>query len=197
MPKIAGRVLEIGCGEGQTLAMLKSSGLCSETVGIELMPQAADKAASQADRVYCLNVEQQALPQDMGRFDVVLLLDVLEHLVDPWSFMKNLVVQCLAADGKVIVSIPNAQHFSLVWPLLWGRFDYTERGILDKTHLRFFTRRTAIGLLETAGLKSEVMQRTSLGLHLNSGKVNLLTLGLFSDFLSSQYIFRASAVLPS
>ena len=97
----------------------------------------------------------------------------------------------LAVGGKVIVSLPNARHFSLVIPLLFGKFDYKERGILDKTHLRFFTRESAVNLLKNAGLTIEATKRTSLNLYLNSGKINAITLGLFSEFLTSQYIFCA------
>lgn len=189
----AERVLEIGCGAGQTLAMLKQQGFCRQTVGVECFADAAAQAKNRVDDVYCLDVEKQALPADLGRFDLILLLDVLEHLVDPWSFLSRLRHQYLTDQGHIIISLPNARHFSLVLPLLLGRFDYQERGILDKTHLRFFTRKSMHELIAGAGLSIEKTKRTSLELHLNSGKLNCLTLGLFSDFLTSQYIFRCSA----
>ncbi len=141
--------------------------------------------------VYCLDVEKTTMPENIGTFDLILLLDVLEHLVDPWAVLSRLTEKYLAVGGKVIVSLPNARHFSLVVPLLFGKFDYRERGILDKTHLRFFTRNSAANLLRSAGLTIEATKRTSLDLYLNSGKVNAITLGLFSEFLTSQYIFSA------
>jgi 2-polyprenyl-3-methyl-5-hydroxy-6-metoxy-1,4-benzoquinol methylase len=192
LPQYSERVLEIGCGSGQTLHMLKDRKLCAETVGIELFQSAADEARKRVDRVYCLNVERDELPQEVKQFDLILILDVLEHLVDPWAFLSKLVDNHLAPEGKLIASIPNARHFSLVLPLLGGNFDYVERGILDKTHLRFFTRRSAIKLLQHAGLSVEATSSTSLDFQLNSGKLNTLTLGLFSEFLSLQYLFRAS-----
>jgi len=70
-----------------------------------------------------------------------------------------------------------------------------ESGILDKTHLRFFTKKSAIDLLHSAGLTVEAMQRTSLDIRLNSGKLNAVTLGIFKNFLTSQYVFRACAQL--
>lgn len=191
IPEFSQRVLEIGCGAGQTLALLKENKRCAETVGIELFPEAADAARNKVDLVYCLDAEKETMPQGIGKFDLILLLDVLEHLFDPWSVLARLTKEHLAVGGRVIVSLPNARHFSLVVPLLFGKFDYTERGIIDKTHLRFFTRDSAAQLLHGAGLTIEATKRTSLDLYLNSGKVNAITLGLFSEFLTSQYIFRA------
>lgn len=193
VPKFSRRVLEVGCGSGQTLEMLKNKNLCSETVGIELFNTAADEARGRVDTVYCLDVEKNQLPQNLGKFDLILLLDVLEHLVDPWGVLKKLKEECLADGGKIIVSLPNARHFSLVLPLLFGRFTYTERGILDKTHLRFFTKSSGVDLLKSASLNIDSIKRSSLDIGLNSGKFNLITLGLFSNFIASQNIFLTSA----
>ena len=193
LPAFSARVLEVGCGSGQTLEMLKIKKLCAETVGVELFATAADEARSKVDTVYCMDVEKSAMPENIGKFDLILLLDVLEHLVDPWALLSRLTETHLADGGKIIVSLPNARHFSLVVPLLCGNFDYAERGILDKTHLRFFTKNSAANLLKGSGLNIEAIKPTSLDLHLNSGKLNAITLGLFSGFIASQYIFRAAA----
>ncbi len=193
LPSFSARVLEIGCGAGQTLEMLKTKKLCRETVGVELFKDAADEARSKVDAIYCLDVEKSPMPENIGKFNLILLLDVLEHLVDPWAFLSRLTATHLADGGKVIVSLPNARHLSLVVPLLLGKFDYVERGILDKTHLRFFTKNSAADLLESAGLIIEETKPTSLDFHLKSGKLNAFTLGLFSGFIASQYIFRATA----
>jgi len=192
VPKFSKRVLEVGCGAGQTLEMLKMKNLCSATVGIELFSAAADEARSRVGEVYCLDVEKDKLPYHLDKFDLILLLDVLEHLVDPWSVLKTLTEKYLGDNGKIIISLPNAQHFSLVLPLIFGKFTYVERGVLDKTHLRFFTKSSAAELLSSAFLKIEALKRTSLDIGLNSGKLNLLTLGIFSNFIASQNIFLAS-----
>lgn len=193
IPKFSRRVLDVGCGSGQTLEMLKDKKYCAETVGIELFNAAADEARSRVDAVYCLDVEKSKLPENIGKFDLILLLDVLEHLTDPWSVLKKIKNEYLADKGKIIISLPNVQHFSLVLPLLCGRFTYAERGILDKTHLRFFTKSSAADLLKSASLDIETIKPTSLNINLNSGKLNLLTLGLLSNFIASQYIYMASA----
>jgi 2-polyprenyl-3-methyl-5-hydroxy-6-metoxy-1,4-benzoquinol methylase len=192
VPAFSKRVLEVGCGTGQTLEMLKAKNLCLETVGFELFSAAAEEACSRVDNVYCLDVERDRLPGNLEKFDLILLLDVLEHLVDPWHVLKMLREEYLADEGKIIISLPNAQHFSLVLPLIFGRFNYEERGVLDKTHLRFFTRSSATDLLSSAFLKVDNLKRTSLDVSLNSGKLNFLTFGIFSNFIASQNIFLAS-----
>jgi 2-polyprenyl-3-methyl-5-hydroxy-6-metoxy-1,4-benzoquinol methylase len=191
LPKFSKRVMEIGCGSGQTLEMLKSLNLCQETVGLELFENAAEQAKSRVDKVYCLDVERDSLPEDIGRFNLILLLDVLEHLVDPWDFLNRLKEKYLSEQGVIIVSLPNAQHFSFVGPLLLGDIEYVERGVRDKTHLRFFTKKSGARMLVDAGFSVEKIHATSLGLNLNSGRLNLLTFGFFSQFLASQYIYSA------
>ncbi len=194
IPPFSKRVLEIGCGSGQTLEMIKQLKLCESTVGIELFEQAAAGARTRVDRVYHLNIEKQEAPADLGTFDLILMLDVLEHLVDPWSVLGRIQRAHLKPGGKMIISLPNARHFTCVLPLLLkGEFVYQERGILDKTHLRFFTRKSGMRLLREAGLSIEKVKRTSLDRSLNSGKLNAITLGLFSEFLTSQFIYLAHA----
>lgn len=193
LPEGVGRVLEIGCGTGDTLAMLKHRSLCTEAVGVESFASAARLAAGKADRVHCLDVESAPIPESPASFDLVLALDVLEHLVDPWRVLSSLRTW-LTPRGRLIVSLPNAQHFSLVLPLLRGRFDYAERGILDRTHLRFFTRRSAEQMLRDAAFAIERTDATSLALRLRSGQLNAVTLGLFKGFLASQYVFLCKPV---
>lgn len=195
LPGGVGRVLEIGCGSGDTLAMLKQRALCTETVGVEFFASAARMAADQVDRVHCLDVEREPIPEPAASFDLVLALDVLEHLVDPWRVLASLRTW-LTPQGRMLVSLPNAQHFSLVLPLLRGQFNYAERGILDRTHLRFFTRGSAEKMLQDAGLVIERTEATSLALHLRSGQLNALTLGLFKGFLASQYVFLCRPAHP-
>jgi len=170
--------------------LIKNHNLCSETVGIELFEQASAKAPKVVDRVYHLDIENEKIPSDLGQFELILILDVLEHLLDPWSVLARIKDSHLRPDGKMIISLPNARHFSLLLPLmLSGEFEYKERGILDKTHLRFFTRFSGERMLHEAGLEIQRVKRTSLQLSSNSGKLNALSLGLFSEFLTSQYIY--------
>jgi 2-polyprenyl-3-methyl-5-hydroxy-6-metoxy-1,4-benzoquinol methylase len=124
---------------------------------------------------------------------LILILDVLEHLVDPWTILHRIQNDYLKLGGKIIISLPNARHFTYVVPLLVkGELKYQERGILDKTHLRFFTRKSGMRMLKEAGLSIEKVKCTSLDFSLNSGKLNAITFGIFAEFLTSQYIYLAN-----
>ncbi len=145
------RVLEIGCGTGATGAALLESGVASEVVGIEFEPTSAAAAREVLTEVHEVDLERFD-PALLGTFDVVLIGDVLEHLIDPWLVVKNL-SGVLRPSGQFIVSIPNARCYAFWIPIvLRGRFDYAESGILDRTHIRWFTRSTAMELLAGAGL---------------------------------------------
>jgi SAM-dependent methyltransferase len=152
LPPRADRVLEIGCGQGGTLAWLKSSGIARRTTGIEIDAAAAVLARQRVDSVIEGDADPALDALPAGAFDLVLCLDVLEHLVDPWRTMAR-VTRVLRPGGAVILSVPNVRHYSVTLPLLWsGRWQYEEAGILDRTHLRFFTRTAAAALIRGAGL---------------------------------------------
>jgi 2-polyprenyl-3-methyl-5-hydroxy-6-metoxy-1,4-benzoquinol methylase len=148
------RVLEIGCGEGRLGARLRARGL--EVHGIEVVEDAARKAEQVLDRVWTGDVEKLELDYPDGHFHLLLLGDVLEHLVDPWAVLAQLRM-LLARDGVVVASVPNVQYFPVVLDLLRGRFEYRAAGVLDRTHLRFFTRREARRLFAGAGFVVEAM----------------------------------------
>jgi O-antigen biosynthesis protein len=145
----AGRVLDVGCGSGGLAGGLWEAG-ATEIVGVEIQPSAAARAGEVLTRVLAMPVEQ-ALEELEGPFDTILCLDVLEHLVDPADVVARL--RELAAPGaRLELSVPNARHFSLLRDLaVRGTFGYTDWGHRDNTHLRWFTRRDAVALLERAG----------------------------------------------
>ena len=98
------------------------------------------------------------MPPSWPRPDCVIFADVLEHLVDPWAAVRQ-AREMLAPGGALVVSIPNVLHHAVVKDLLRGRFDYRDAGVLDRTHLRFFTAATARELVEQAGFRVERMER--------------------------------------
>jgi SAM-dependent methyltransferase len=192
LPLQCGRVLEIGCGSGATLGWLRQSRRASHTVGVEIVEAVANDAKSNVDEVYCADFERVELPARNADFDVVLCLDVLEHMVDPWSAVDRLVTRYLKPGGVLIVSLPNVRHYSVVLPLFFrGRWDYEDAGLIDRTHLRFFTRRTAFGLLSHP--KLTVVRDKDAGLDLSSrkGLFNVFTFGIFRDLLTYQYCLAA------
>ncbi len=160
LPERLDRVLEIGCGAGATMKWLRSHSTVEYAVGMELVSEAASKASAVFNMVLTGNVETTNLPE--GKFDLIVALDVLEHLVDPWSVVRRL-HGALNPGGAVIVSIPNVCHYSIALPLIiGGRWDYTSAGLLDRTHLRFFTRQSAIELMTSAGLIVDKIDRIRL-----------------------------------
>lgn len=141
MPKNSA-VLDIGCGSAPIGKVLKDEGF-TELTAIEIDQEAIQNAAPIYGRVV------KDLSELKGeKFDVILLLDVIEHLSDPNTFLDK-VTLLLKPGGTLLISVPNVAHWSVRIPLLFGFFNYTDRAILDRTHLQFFTRRTFKKLIES------------------------------------------------
>jgi len=158
------RVLDIGCATGYVAAALGARG-CT-VIGIEGDARAAERAGAVTERVIVGDLEDPVTMDALGdeTFDVVLCGDVLEHLVDPVGVLRRAVGR-LRPDGIVIVSLPNVAHVDVRLNLLQGRFPYTELGLLDRTHLRFYTAASARELLEQAGLTVVRTERTRAPLY--------------------------------
>lgn len=158
----AKRVLEIGCAGGATGKRLKELAPVDYYMGIELSEEAASIARQHLDKVIVADVEKADMSKDIGLkqndFDLILALDVLEHLYDPWDILANL-TDYLKPGGHVIASIPNIQNISVVKELLKGRWRYEGAGILDATHLRFFTFEEIEKMFSGAGLSIKKSDR--------------------------------------
>jgi 2-polyprenyl-3-methyl-5-hydroxy-6-metoxy-1,4-benzoquinol methylase len=198
LPTHAPRVLDIGCGAGATLRWLKAQKVAQETVGVELFEDAAAAARPHVDHVVVGNAEALIDSSfgmaDKVAFDLVLCLDVLEHMVDPWGFVQKL-ERLIKPGGLLIGSIPNVRHLRTSLPLLMaGQWRYRSEGILDRTHLRFFTKESALELLTTPTLSVEKW------LHAIPGKsarvLNKLTLGMAKDLLALEYLIASKRVHP-
>jgi 2-polyprenyl-3-methyl-5-hydroxy-6-metoxy-1,4-benzoquinol methylase len=149
LPASARRILDVGAGVGATSAWLKARYPGSTTIALEGNEAIRDELAGNVDEAVILDLNGP-IP-DVGAPDLVLCLDVLEHLMQPVEVLKR-VTSTMADGGTVIVSVPNVAHVSVALPLLLqARFEYRDAGILDRTHLRFFDRRSAVALLNEAG----------------------------------------------
>jgi 2-polyprenyl-3-methyl-5-hydroxy-6-metoxy-1,4-benzoquinol methylase len=192
LPARAPRVLEVGCGAGTTLEHLKASGFCEWTAGVELFPAAAARAREVVDLVYEGNIETLELAEIApGSLDLILCLDVLEHLVDPWHVVARLRA-LLRPGGLLIASLPNVQHHTVVLPLLLrGEWSYGPFGLLDRTHLRFFTHKTAVALLASSGMQVEVVLPVGLAWTFAKRLARLVTFGRLDGLLTFQYLLRA------
>jgi methionine biosynthesis protein MetW len=149
-------VLDIGCGTGILGAELKKKG-CT-VYGIEYEPAAAAIARKRLDRVIIADIEREP-PRVDQRFDVLIFADVLEHLRNPGDVLKRF-LRFLKPSGIAIISLPNIANWTVRSRLLTGNFSRTETGILDKTHLHFYTLATARQMLSHAGLRIEKIDVT-------------------------------------
>ncbi len=152
-------MLEIGCASGIQTRYFKERLGCRVT-GIEIDPLAAEDARPFCDNLIIGNIEDLDLSQVLGdeRFDVITFVDVLEHLYDPVNALKK-VRLFLKEGGHLIASIPNIAHVAICWELAHGRFDYQKYGLLDDTHIRFFTKKNVARLFEEAGCWIESWDR--------------------------------------
>lgn len=152
VPKEALTVLDIGCGAGKLGERLKVENSLRSVVGIELNDKACRAASLLLDRVYCTGVEEFDPPFAPSQFDCIICADILEHLVDPWKVIEKYLT-FLKPGGTFIASLPNIRNINIISRLLHdGEWEYQDEGILDRTHLRFFTRSQFLKYIEQEGL---------------------------------------------
>ncbi|GJQ58188.1 MAG: methyltransferase domain-containing protein [Candidatus Scalindua sp. AMX11] len=149
------RVLEIGCGAGATGAALKQKFHGVEYTGLESEENVADIARTRLDKVFTGSIEKVQL-QSFGLskeyFDIIICGDVLEHLYDPWKTL-SLLHDYLKPKGVILLSIPNVQNINNIINLINGHWTYRENGLLDATHIRFFTLQEIVKMLSGTGYK--------------------------------------------
>ena len=141
------RILDVGSADGYLGAILKERG--HYIAGVERDPRLAEKARPIYDRFHQIDVDRFEFPE-RREYDFIIFADVLEHLADPAAVLRRCVAS-LKDDGMIIVSVPNVANLVVRLSLLFGRFDYGDRGILDRTHLRFFTLKTLTKLFQETG----------------------------------------------
>ncbi len=148
------RVLEIGCGPGSITKVLAQQGQCQVT-GIELDPAAIEKATPFCDTIIqgdLNDTEWPHLVDNMPLFDVVVAADVLEHLYNPWTTLKQM-VPLIKPNGCLVISLPHVGHAVVASCLMTGDFEYRDWGLLDRTHIRFFGLKNIEELFAQADLK--------------------------------------------
>lgn len=195
VPTSAGRVLDVGCSVGNFGAAIKA--LRGITVwGVEIDPNAAEKASSKLDRVI-VGAFGQDLKIPKSSFDCIVFNDVLEHMNDPFSALVY-ARELLSPGGCIVASIPNVRYFANVWMLIvHKKWDYVDAGILDRTHLRFFTINSIRATFENLGYVVD----TLVGInpldefdrcYVNKFRIlNFLSLGAISDMRWLQFAIVA------
>jgi 2-polyprenyl-3-methyl-5-hydroxy-6-metoxy-1,4-benzoquinol methylase len=155
------RLLDVGAADALLSRKFTENGW--RVTAIEGDPEVARAGSQHCERMITANLDRE-IPALEGQFDAIVYADVLEHLVDPLRVLSE-IDRHLAPEGLVILSVPNVAHLYIRLLLLCGRFDYVDRGILDRTHLRFFTARSLRSLLANAGLVIERFTATPVPLY--------------------------------
>ncbi len=151
VPESCHTILDVGCGFGGLGRLLRSRGF-NDLYGIEINPDATFKLEGTYVQHWIGDIEKMALPLKDQSLDCIIFADVLEHLVDPWVTLSRY-LNLLRSGGTAIISVPNVRNLALLYRLLVkGRWDYEDSGLLDRTHLRFFTRNSLSALVGDSGL---------------------------------------------
>ncbi|MCL5991148.1 MAG: class I SAM-dependent methyltransferase [Bacteroidetes bacterium] len=181
IPKGCRRVLEVGCGAGKFGYSLKLRSK-SEVWGIEINEEQAEKSKGLLDKVICGGIESRMKELDDGYFDCIVFNDVLEHIAYPNEMLIELKAK-LIEKGFIVASIPNVRHITNLKELLIGRdWRYRNEGILDNTHLRFFTKKSIIRMFDECGYEIvKIKGINPYGRNLLFGIFNIITLGFFYD----------------
>lgn len=189
LPESAVKILDVGCGAGATGAEIKRRMPHSSVTGIELNDVAAAIAASRLDRVISCDLDNAEFDFETASFDCIIAADVLEHTKNPENTL-NYLKTFLKENGWLLISLPNIRYIVPVIKILRNKFEYEESGVLDRTHLRFFTLHTMEKFLHDCGF--EIVKRAS---NRNKGwkmkLLSVLSFGLLSSFSVYQYIFLA------
>ena len=190
LPKNAKTILEVGCADGTFAASLKNDN--TEVWGIELMEDQALKAEEKIDKVFAGPCEDNIDKLPDNYFDAIYCNDVLEHLVDPYMVIEKLHKK-LTPNGKIISSIPNVRYHNTFMKVLFKKdWKYESYGVMDKTHLRFFTKKSIQRMYEEAGYKVEVNKGINRSKSIKVILYNIPVLFLAMDIAYPQYATVAS-----
>ena len=190
IPSTAKKILDVGCGKGHFASQFKGK---METWGIEIDPEMAKFAQTNLDKVLVGDVLEKMSELPDSYFDCIIFNDVLEHTLDPYSILKQ-IKNKLSPEGIVICSIPNIRHISVLKMLFIDKqWKYTNFGIMDKTHFRFFTRKSLADMFNDAGYEILKMQGINGTSWWKFYPLNILALGSLSD---ARYIQFACAAKP-
>lgn len=190
VPSSVKMTLEVGCGRGQFSEALRQRWGVTAW-GIEQNETVAREAESRLDRVLVGDVATQLDAVPDATFDCAIFNDVLEHLISPGDVLRE-TAKKVRPSGWIVCSIPNVLHVSVLKGLLVDRdFRYQRSGIMDETHLRFFTRKSIDRLLREAGLDVELIEGIRLHRSALFTLINLATFGYYRDSAATQFACRA------
>jgi 2-polyprenyl-3-methyl-5-hydroxy-6-metoxy-1,4-benzoquinol methylase len=186
IPKGAKKILDAGCAEGE-FGMLIKQRASAEVWGIEIDKNSCRLAEKKLDKVIHGSLDDKLGDLPESYFDCIIFNDVLEHMIDPWKILK-IAGSKLSSTGEIVVSIPNILELhTLIGIVIKKDWNYSDSGVLDRTHLRFFTKKSIIRLFEQSGF--EIKAITGIN-GIKSWKfliLNMLTFGFFSEMSFLQF----------
>lgn len=186
IPADAKRILEVGCGEGGFSAFLKEK-LGAEIWGIEINETAGKKAEKIFHKLFIGDAFSLLGELPDQYFDCIIFNDVIEHMVDPYSLLYKIKSK-LSKTGVIASSIPNVRHYNTLFSLVFKKqWRYEDAGVLDRTHLRFFTGKSIREMFDEQGYDIIKMKGLNRSTHRTINIVNILSLGWLSDTLYLQY----------
>ena len=184
-------LLDVGTADGQMAIHFENLGW--DVIGIEPVLEDYIQATERGISVLHMGFEEAVLSLDQ-KFDAIVFADVLEHFSDPWGQLSSAVKLC-HSESRIIISIPNVAHIVPRLKLAFGKFDYEERGIMDRTHLRFFTRKTVLELIAQSGLECVTLQFTPTPIELLYPKLSSTNWGQSLLALNSRLSHLSSSLL--
>lgn len=194
------KVLEIGCSCGANLIEIKNRYKNADLYGIELNKSAADIASLFAN-VKSFDIENSTLNFIDNYFDYIILTDILEHLYDPWRVLAN-IKNYLKKDGHILSIIPNIMHYSVINALIHGNWHYEDAGLLDRTHIRFFTLNEINDMFAKSGYENmfyfaNILSTTEADQDFINALSNLSDNNVKSQFNVYQYIIKANKLVSN
>ncbi|HET8838656.1 MAG TPA: class I SAM-dependent methyltransferase [Flavobacteriaceae bacterium] len=186
MPEKPKRVMDVGCGRGTFAAVVKEK-TNAEVWGLEFMEAEAKEAEKVIDKVFAGPCENNIDKLPDNYFDVVYFNDVLEHLTDPYWVVEKF-KEKLAPNGIVISSIPNLRYHNALWSLMFKKdFRYRRSGVMDHTHLRFFTKKSIRRMYEEKGYEIIVHEGINRSKSLKPILYNIPLLFMHTDIFYPQF----------
>lgn len=193
IPNNISNILDIGCGQGAFLNLIKVK-TGAETWGVEMVREVAEKAKDQVDNILIGRIEDviDLIPDDY--FEYIVFNDVLEHLIDPKGILE-MVKPKLLKQGKIVSSIPNVRFYSNLYALIFKKdWKYTDSGILDSTHVRFFTKKSMNRLFKESGYKMIKQKGINKSNSLKLRLFNFFTFYYFDDLKYLQFLCIVSKI---
>jgi 2-polyprenyl-3-methyl-5-hydroxy-6-metoxy-1,4-benzoquinol methylase len=182
-------VLDVGCGAGSFAKTVKNK-INGEVWGIEPVAEAAIEASKVLDKVFTGLFDDVVMHIDR-KFDLICFNDVLEHMPDPWGCLKK-TRELLNKEGMVIASLPNILHYQAFFDILLKKdWEYTEAGIMDKTHLRFFTKKSIVRMFESCDYRVIDIKGLDPTPSKKMNLISILSFGYFNEMRYPQFAIRA------